>query len=108
MTGTWNVVTQVNAIACGEGTYSESEVYSVTQTDGNLTVSVGGASYSGSISGNNFSWSGSFMEDGGTTTSNMSGTVAANGNSLSGSSSWSWTDGVESCDGSSTFTGTRQ
>lgn len=59
-----------------------------------------------SISGSTASWTGSFAEDGGMTTAQINATKTG-ANSLSGGSNWSWSDGVDSCSGTTTFTGTR-
>jgi hypothetical protein len=66
-----------------------------------------GATFPGTICGNQIQMSGSFSEYGETTTVDLQLTVSADGNSLEGSDSWNWTDGVESCGGSESLRGTR-
>lgn len=106
--GTWEMTEQVDATDCGEGTYTEYPTYTVTQSGCNITVvpsSNPSLRFNGSINGNQISWSGSWPEDNGTTTADISATI--NGNSISGSASWSWTDGTDSCTGTTQITGTR-
>jgi hypothetical protein len=108
--GTWSITTTNNANTCGDPTgVPESFNITVTQTGSSITVVTdlpGVGPFSGTVSGNSVSWSGSYPESGGTTTI-TSLTATVSGNSLSGSSNWSWTDGIDSCSGSDTFTGTR-
>ncbi|HEX7125901.1 MAG TPA: hypothetical protein VF406_08985 [Thermodesulfobacteriota bacterium] len=113
--GIWTITETMGNNTCGEPVGAK-DVYdvSVVQAPGastfELTVLDAAGDpldgpFIGSINGNTISWTGSFDEDGGTTTAQITGTV--NGNSLSGSSNWSWTDGDDSCSGTTSFTGTR-
>ena len=62
----------------------------------------------GSISGNEVSWSGSLdRESRGTTYSGGFLTLNLAGNQMEGGGDWSWTDGVDSCAGSYTMTITK-
>jgi len=89
------------------------DVYTLTgtQTPGSSAVTVIdsiGRNYSGTMCGNVVTASVpfSYAEDGGmTTVTQLIFTVT--GDSLSGSSNWSWSDGIDSCAGTSTFTATR-
>ena len=65
-----------------------------------------GNSFAGTVAGNTISWTGSFPEDGGTTTIE-SLTLTLTGDTLSGNSTWSWTDGSASCSGSSQISASR-
>jgi hypothetical protein len=106
--GTWEMTERVDATDCGDGTYTQHRTYTVTQSGCTITVVPSdhpNLSFSGSMSGNQISWSGSWPEDGGTTTANISATI--NGDSISGSFSWSWTDGTDSCNGTTRINGTR-
>lgn len=107
LSGSWLISEQVDATQCGEGSYSDSYGVVISQSGSELSVTSDGVTYRGSINGNNFSWSGAFDEDGGTTNVTLSGTVASNGNSLSGSSTWTWSDGTDSCSGTATFSASR-
>lgn len=102
MSGTWAVTDTVHAEDCGEGTYVESYHLTVEQDGNNLIVKdTSGNEFRGTISGNTLVWSGSYPEDGGTTTSSINATIS--GNSITGTSRWSWADGVDSCSGTSEF-----
>lgn len=106
LTGSWAISDTVDETGCGGEIYLDEYDADVTQMGTSLSVVIGVESYSGSLSGDALYWSGSYSEDGGTTTSTVSATFEGDG-SLSGSSSWSFTDGVDSCEGTSTFTATR-
>lgn len=106
--GTWNMTEDVDATDCGDGTYTEDVTYTVTQSDCDITVVPGsnpGLSFSGSVNGKKISWSGSWPEEGGTTTAKINTTI--DGDSISGSSSWSWSDEMDRCTGTTQITGTR-
>ncbi len=107
--GVWATTEQVNAVACGNGTYGEAGSYTVTQNGCSLTVVSGsGHSFTGAISGSQLSWTGSYPDAGGTVTiTSMSLTVAPGGGSFSGSASWTWSGGGTSCSGSTSIQGTR-
>lgn len=88
---------------CNEVTQS---TVTISQT-GNVTDQFGNV-FSGTISGNTISWSGSYPDGAGITTiQSLSATVAADCNSLDGNSTWSYTEPGFSCSGTSVFTGTR-
>ncbi len=111
VTGVWAIsetATSADSSCSGTDNYSLTG----TQATGASAVTVTdtrGRSYSGTMCGNvgTASVPFSYAEDGGTTTiSALSFTVT--GGSLSGTSTWSWSDGSQSCSGSTTFTGTLQ
>ena len=106
ISGTWTVTEQGVSNCEGEETFSRGPYQvTVTQTGNNLTVVTPAGTFSGAINGDKVSWAGSYPEQGGTTTINsMTLTVAADGNSFSGSSTWSWSDGRESCSGTTQAT----
>ena len=111
ITGTWSTTEETDASDCGSGTYTSSMTYVITQSGCNLTVMPAGTdlSFSGSICNNTLSWSGSFPEEGGTTTiSSMSCTLTGSPqNTFTGSSHWVWSGGGTTCSGSTQITGTR-
>ena len=109
ITGSWDVVQDVDATGCNEGNYIEYETYTATQSGNNVTVTVSstGAAYSGTICGNVVTATVNYPEDGGTVTENITLTFSADGNSFQGTSSWTWTDGVDSCSGTTVIDGTR-
>lgn len=108
--GTWNTTEQVNATACGEGTYTESLTYNVSQDGCNITVAPQGTNliFNGTVNGNQISWSGSYPEEGGTTTiTSLTLTLSSDGNTFSGSNSWTWSDGASRCSGTTNVSGSR-
>ena len=89
--------------------YTESFPVTVTQVGTSITVTAADVGiFTGTISGDNMGWSGSYPLQGGTTSLNVDVTVSADCTTLSGTGEWSWTDGDESCSGSGTISGTRQ
>ena len=105
--GTWTITETADGTDCGDGISTFTYTIGVAQSGSNITVTADGLTFSGTLSGNQLVWSGSYPEDGGTTTANVTMTIASDGNSLSGSSTWSWTDGIDSCTGTSTFSGVK-
>ena len=84
-------------------------MWNVTQSGNNVTVRSGGITLNGTIAGNTLSLQGSYFEDGGTTTvTGANITIGVSGDSLSGPSVWTWSDGFETCSGSTTLGGSRQ
>ena len=63
--------------------------------------------FPGTICGNEIQMNASFSEYGETMTVNVQLTASADGNSVEGSDTWTWTDGVESCGGSESLSGVR-
>ena len=107
LSGNWNITETSGPNNCGEtqGVLT-NYVGSINQAGTSITASFGGGTFSGNLVGNTISLSGSMPEDGGTTSSTMNISVLS-GNSLSGSVSWSWSDGGESCSGASSISGSR-
>jgi hypothetical protein len=103
--GTWNVTETSTNNNCGD---PGDPPYSITiaQSGSNLTVTTPSGVFTGSISGNIVRWTGSYPDDGGTTTITAL-TATVSGNSFSGSSSWTWAGPGGPCSGSTNFTGTR-
>ena len=79
----------------------------ITQEGNALAGQTNGATFPGTICGNQIQMNGSFSEYGVTNTVNLQLTASADGSSVEGSDSWNWTDGVESCGGSESLSGTR-
>lgn len=106
-TGAWDgasYVTTNQPLICSDsdGVY-EFAIVNLTQSGNSLTVTISGHSYTGTISGSSISWSGSYPDTGGTTTERLSATVNIACNEITGSTTWSWSDGVDSCTGNATF-----
>ncbi len=107
VSGIWTITEVVNAVDCGEGTYTDTYTMTVTQSGNEITVLVSGLAFTGTLEGNRLRWSGSYPEDAGITTLNADVTISDDGNSLSGSASWTWTDGSFSCSGTTQVSGVK-
>ncbi len=109
ITGLWTVSETSDESACGgsSAAFSSYALNATNQSGNSLTVTNPSGTFTGNISGSTLTWNGSYPEDGGTTTASMTATLDASCNSLSGSATWSWTNGASSCSGTSTFTATR-
>ena len=103
VSGTWSVTAYVDASNCGDGRYTSRYRYRFHQNGCSIEVSTNTGTYFGTVNGNNIRWTGSYPEDGGITTSQVNLTVS--GDYLSGTDSWSWTDGSHTCRGTSDITG---
>ena len=103
LAGTWSVTSTTGSNTCGDlvGVDYTSTV-NITVSGSNVT----GGELSGTVNGNQVSLSGSYPDDGGTTTSNISLTV--DGNLFSGTDNWSWTGGGSTCTGTDSLSGTKQ
>jgi hypothetical protein len=108
--GTWETSANVHNVC---PTFSEDRVddgtFKISQDGSSITVTDKyNNTFSGSVNGNKVSWSGSFPDPyyGGTTTySSLDLTV--NGDSLSGTVSYTWTDGQTQCSGTAQISGNR-
>ncbi len=110
LTGTWSVTERTLSNNCGDPNTSEQYIARFVQNGNKLDVTRFGQTLKGTISGNKVSWAGlSFPEDGGTTTmTETSITVSDDGGSISGTMSWTWTDGSDGCQGKSSVSGSFQ
>jgi hypothetical protein len=105
--GVWTIKTQDVINSCTSPQSDEFDI-TIVQNGANLLVTTPAGTFMGSVCGNIIYWTGQFDEQNGTTTIEvMSLKVAADEQSLSGASLWSWTDGSETCYGGNTITGTR-
>ncbi len=92
---------------CGDGIYTDTYTMTVTQSGNDVTVLVSGLSFTGTLEGNRLRWSGSYPDDGGITTANVDVTISDDGNSLSGSASWTFTAGSFTCSGTTQVSGVK-
>ncbi|MFV2013995.1 MAG: fibronectin type III domain-containing protein [Candidatus Heimdallarchaeota archaeon] len=99
LTGSWSVTENVDATACGDGTYIDNYMLNATQSGNSITVNTNTGNYTGRISGDSLTWNGSYPEAGGTTQTSVSLTVNASCNEISGTAVWTWTDGAITCSG---------
>jgi hypothetical protein len=101
-TGTWYYATSGNWVNPGnagcEANPDETGVAYVTQNGDSVTLVVDGQTFTGTVSGANYSLSGSFPEEGGTITFNLKFSLSSS-TSGSGTTTIYWTDGTYSCNG---------
>lgn len=105
--GTWSTVQYEDGTDCGEGFYTFYEEYTVMQNGCDFTIATDTGTYTGTVVGDRVSWTGSFPEEGGTTTATINLTIT--GDSISGSRNWTWADDYSAytCSGTTDITGTR-
>jgi len=105
----WSVAETGLTENCGDGLSNVN--YSITvisYSGGTITVSTPVGNQSGTYSGSNISYSGSYPEDGGTTTASASLTINSGYDELTGTSSWTWSDGSFTCNGTTSIVATRK
>jgi len=110
VSGDWVVTENIKSSCPDDPTYDQYPIH-VTQSGNQLTVTAGGNSFSGTLSGSTVSWTGSYSQEGGTTSiSAMTLTLAGDGNSLSGNDTWSWTaaTGAQKCSGTTQIAAQRE
>ena len=106
ITGSWSIQEVIDDTDCGGTGDTDSYTAEVVQSGNTLTVTIEGEVFTGTISGSTVSWTGSYPDDGGTTTiTSLELTVSSGGTSLTGTASWTFTNGV-SCSGTTQVTGT--
>ncbi len=97
--GNWQMTSTVVSDSC-DGRENQTFLMTITQDANALTAETPELTFNGTICGNQIQMKGSFPEDGGTVTVNAALTVSAEGDSMQGSDTWTWTDGSMSCSGS--------
>lgn len=103
--GTWETTEIDDATDCGEGVITESRTYTVTQDGANITVADAfGNVFTGTVDGNYISWTGSYPEEGGTTTITIDVTIS--GDTITGTAAWTWL-GTTTCSGTTEISGNR-
>ncbi len=112
LSGEWEVTdtTSTDSEYCsGADGFTNTYTVTVTQVGCALTVVVPGAgTFSGFVDGNTLCWSGSYpFMDGTTTITGMTLESNSTGTAFTGSSSWTWTDGIGNCEGSTSSTGSK-
>ena len=104
--GYWTV-SGSDAGNCGdEGSWSGSATIAVSGNTMTGFPTGSNQSHSGTICGNKLTVSTSYPEDGGTTALQFTATFTSN-SQVNGSGTWQWSDGSDSCNGTTTFTGTK-
>lgn len=100
ISGKWDISERGTSDCPGEASYSQEYRVTVEQEDNDLTVIAPSGTFSGSIDGDEISWSGSYPEDGGTTNiTRLTLTISADGDNMVGSADWTWSDDTTSCAG---------
>ena len=110
-TGTWDYSTTGNWVNPGNaGCTADSDetgVAYVTQNGNSITIVADGITFSGTVSGANYSLSASYPEDGGTNTTSLNFSLSSS-TSGSGTIAWSWTDGYYYCNGGNNISMTKR
>lgn len=107
ISGTWDIsesYTSATAGCSGYNSYTLTTVQSgnsVTVTDNSGNV------FNGTLSGDKLTWSGSYPDYPGTTSSNVTVTIGTSCTTLTATATWSYSETGFSCSGTSTSTGTR-
>lgn len=101
LSGNWSVTESGISDCTGRATYAlDPYVISITQSGNDLTVVAPHGTFEGVIDGDKVFWTGSYPSDSGRTTINaIALSVAASGNAISGSGTWTWADGTSTCSG---------
>lgn len=109
LTGTWNVAETLND-NCPDVDFQSYSMSSI-QNGSAIQVTDGqGRNYNGTMAGNQIfpQVPFSYPEDGGMTTVTQLSITAVSEVELQGNSVWSWSDGVDACSGTSTFSAFKQ
>lgn len=114
LVGNWSVLEIADERGCDEGVNTYQATVSLTQSGNQVTFSgPPGLNINGTRNGCGMQLAGSIQEDEGRTFGSGSATIDPEGNSITGSGSWTWrgidpeTGEMLSCSGSSQFTLTR-
>lgn len=116
LSGTWSItetVTSGSGVCADDVGDMRTYTLTVVQSGNNLTATLSGTGtsldgtvFTGTVSGDQVNWSGSFPEEGGTTTVSDT-SITATDTTLSGSADWQWSDGMDSCTGTTSVTGVK-
>ncbi len=107
--GRWNITEQVISHNCNYVEQTVQRRFYIVQNGCLIAGSDdAGGGFLGSVNANSFSMTGSRPDSGGVTTISSSQiTVSADGSTLNGTASWTWSDGSDGCSGKSSITGSR-
>lgn len=110
LTGTWEITEEQPSNTCGEPVPPpDIDTWVVTQVGNTLTATGSGGTRTFQICGNQVVVPGrTFPEDGGTTTVPTYIATFTNPTTWTGMGTWSWTNGVTSCTGTTKITAVRQ
>ena len=97
--GTWYSRTEKNAVNCGAGETVDAQVFVITQDETNISLLTStGDLFAGTVNGDIVEWTGDYPERGGTSTF-TSATLVFSAESGAGNAAWTWSDGIDSCNG---------
>jgi hypothetical protein len=101
LSGRWNASETGTSTCANQTSYVDNYEVTLAQSGQNLTVTTPFGTFSGVVDASDASWAGSFAENGGTTTITAL-TLSWNNDftRLSGSASWDWVNGSQTCSGS--------
>lgn len=109
VSGTWQIHEDINDSACVGEPHTSTDNYTITVTQSGKSITVtdeDGNHYSGTVNGSTLSWTGSIVEQTGTSTiTSMSLTIS--GNTISGTANWNWNGLAGPCSGTTEVSGTR-
>lgn len=103
--GKWHITETVSSNDCGEDNETLQYDFLVLQDGNQLSIGTDAGIFQATLNGNSLMWTGSYDEDGGTTTANVDVTFSSDLASFQGSTDWSWTNGSVSCSGTSVASG---
>jgi hypothetical protein len=112
--GVWEITaTGISDSCSGLGSYTFP--VTIAQDGNTLSGETPDGTLTGTVCGDRIQMSGGVPGLGGipglvsegTTTANLQLTISADGNSMEGSDTWNWTNGLQSCEGSESLSGTR-
>lgn len=97
--GTWFSRAENNAVNCGMGQYTDGKSMFIAQDEADFSMlTSSGDEFIGTVNGNIVEWTGSYAERNGETDYTAAQLVFST-DSAAGNASWTWTDGVDSCNG---------
>ena len=107
--GVWEVTATSISDSCSGGLGSYTFPVTIAQDGNTLSGENPDGTLTGTVCGDRIQMSGTGVGKTweGTTTVNLQLTISADGNSVEGSDTWKWTDGLLSCEGSNSLSGTR-
>ncbi len=106
--GNWSASYTDDATGCG-GSITEGTVdLLIVQVGIDLRVTSAGLYYTGTLIDTEGTWAATYRADGGSRSEEFTVTFTDNNTVLSGGSTWTWTDGVAVCSGTSTIEASKQ
>ncbi len=101
--GNWSASYTDDATGCGGITTEGTVDLLIVQVGVDLRVTSAGLYYTGTLIDTEGTWSATYRGDGGSVSEEFTVTFSENNTVLSGGSTWTWTDGVAVCSGTSTI-----